>query len=74
MQVFNNKVVHNVVYLLCRYQGCTEPEFTVQGLTPDHEYLFRVAAVNSNGVGEYLTASSSIVARYPFGELAILTV
>ncbi|XP_067930808.1 twitchin-like [Watersipora subatra] len=47
-------------------QGCTDPEFTVQGLTADKEYLFRVSAVNSNGAGDYLTASNPIVARYPF--------
>ena len=48
-------------------QGCVDTKFDVQGLSEGHEYLFRVAAVNANGVGEYLTASNAVVAKYPFG-------
>ena len=40
----------------------------VQGLYDNLQYLFRVAAVNENGVGEYLQAENAIVAKMPFGE------
>ena len=41
----------------------------MQGLTDDKEYKFRVAAVNSNGVGDWLYTTSSIIAKYPFGKI-----
>jgi len=50
-------------------QGCVDTEFNVQGLSADKEYLFRVAAVNSNGPGDYLTTSTPVAAKYPFGKL-----
>ena len=53
------------------FKGCAGTEFDVQGLSPHAEYLFRVAAVNANGVGEYLTSTSSVVAKYPFGKLLV---
>ena len=40
----------------------------MQGLYDNLQYLFRVAAVNENGVGEYLQAENAIVAKMPFGE------
>ena len=39
----------------------------VQGLVEHKEYLFRVAAANANGVGDWLDAPSSIIAKMPFG-------
>jgi len=41
----------------------------VQGLVDHKEYLFRVAAANANGAGDWLEMPSSIVAKMPFGEL-----
>ena len=39
----------------------------VQGLVEHEEYLLRVAAENENGVGGWLVAPSSIIAKMPFG-------
>lgn len=44
-----------------------DPDFDVQGLVENREYLFRVAAANANGVGDWLEAESPIVAKLPFG-------
>jgi len=41
----------------------------VQGLVDHKEYLFRVAAANANGTGDWLEMPSSIIAKMPFGEL-----
>jgi len=41
----------------------------VQGLVDHKEYLFRVAAANANGAGDWLEMPSSIIAKMPFGEL-----
>ena len=39
----------------------------MQGLTENKEYLFRVAAANANGTGQWLEGESPIVAKMPFG-------
>jgi len=44
-------------------------DFEVQGLVDHKEYLFRVAAANANGAGDWLEMPSSIIAKMPFGEL-----
>ena len=44
------------------------PEFAVQGLYENKEYVFRVAAANENGAGAWLEAENAIVAKLPFGE------
>jgi len=46
-----------------------ETEFDVQGLYENNEYMFRVAAVNENGCGEWLEAESPIVAKLSFGKI-----
>lgn len=46
---------------------CKSPEMDVTGLTPGHEYHFRVKAVNKEGESEPLQTYSSIVAKDPFG-------
>lgn len=46
----------------------TEPNFEVTGLTPGHEYKFRVAAVNAEGESKPLEAEQSIIAKNPFDE------
>ena len=46
-----------------------DTEFDVQGLYEDNEYMFRVAAVNENGCGEWLEADSPIVAKLSFGKI-----
>ncbi|XP_023931299.1 twitchin isoform X3 [Lingula anatina] len=41
-------------------------EFDVQGLIENNQYLFRVAAANENGTGEFLEAPNPITAKMPF--------
>lgn len=48
-----------------RTDGAT-PEFKVDGLTPGHEYKFRVKAVNKEGESEPLETLGTIIARDPF--------
>ncbi|KAM3957310.1 projectin protein bent isoform 8-T9 [Aphomia sociella] len=42
------------------------PEMEVDGLTPGHEYKFRVKAINKEGESEPLETFGSIVAKDPF--------
>ncbi len=44
------------------------PEMEVDSLTPDHEYKFRVKAVNAEGESEPLETLSYITARDPFSK------
>lgn len=48
------------------YSFCKETTFTVQGLTDGQEYLFRVMAVNENGMGPPLEGSNPIKAKAPY--------
>jgi hypothetical protein len=43
----------------------------VNKLIPNHEYQFRIFAVNAQGVSKPLDAGDSIVARNPFGKKVI---
>ncbi|CAH8497134.1 unnamed protein product [Schistosoma turkestanicum] len=43
-----------------------EPSFEVQGLQENAHYLFRVAAVNDCGQGEWLQVPNEVIAKYPF--------
>lgn len=45
---------------------CRECAFTVQGLTEGQEYLFRIMAVNDNGMGPPLTGVNPIKAKAPY--------
>ncbi|KAJ8886796.1 hypothetical protein PR048_013008 [Dryococelus australis] len=45
---------------------CKETVFTVQGLTEGQEYLFRIMAVNDNGMGPPLEGTNPIKAKAPF--------
>lgn len=45
---------------------CKDTTFTVQGLTEGQEYLFRVMAVNENGIGPALEGTNPIKAKAPF--------
>ncbi|MPC46234.1 Twitchin [Portunus trituberculatus] len=45
---------------------CKDCSFTVQGLTEGQEYLFRVMAVNDNGMGPPLTGANPIKAKAPY--------
>ena len=51
------------------YVSLQDIEFDVQGLYEDNEYMFRVAAVNENGAGDWLEAESPIVAKLSFGKI-----
>jgi len=53
---------------------CKETTFTVQGLTEGQEYLFRVMAVNENGMGLPLEGTNPIKAKAPFGKLEIVRI
>lgn len=44
------------------------PEMKVDGLTPGHEYKFRVKAINKEGESEPLETAGSIIARDPFSK------
>lgn len=44
------------------------PEMTVDGLTPGHEYKFRVKALNKEGESEPLETFGTIVAKDPFSK------
>jgi len=44
------------------------PEMKVEGLTPGHEYKFRVKALNKEGESEPLETFGSIVAKDPFSK------
>ena len=45
---------------------CKDCTFTVQGLTEGQEYLFRIMAVNENGMGAPLQGVNPIKAKAPF--------
>jgi hypothetical protein len=47
---------------------CKDTTFTVQGLTEGQEYLFRVMAVNENGMGPALEGTNPIKAKAPYGK------
>ncbi|KAL8579176.1 hypothetical protein ACOMHN_010760 [Nucella lapillus] len=46
--------------------NCKDTMLDLQGLYEHNQYRFRVAAVNENGVGEFLQTESPIVAKMPF--------
>ncbi|KAL0267677.1 UNVERIFIED_CONTAM: hypothetical protein PYX00_009872 [Menopon gallinae] len=45
---------------------CKDPEMEVTGLTPGHEYKFRVKACNKEGESEPLETLGTVVAKDPF--------
>uniref|UniRef100_A0A915KJE1 Twitchin n=1 Tax=Romanomermis culicivorax TaxID=13658 RepID=A0A915KJE1_ROMCU len=47
---------------------CVDTDLQVKDLKPDHEYKFRVKAVNRYGESDPLTAQRSMVAKNPFDE------
>lgn len=50
--------------------GSREPHCDVQGLQENGKYLFRVAAVNDCGQGDWIELPEPVIAKYPFGECA----
>jgi hypothetical protein len=44
------------------------PEMKVEGLTPGHEYKFRVKAMNKEGESEPLETIGSIIAKDPYSK------
>lgn len=46
--------------------SCKDTTFNVQGLTEGQEYLFRVMAVNDNGMGPPLEGTNPIKAKAPY--------
>lgn len=51
--------------------ACTSPTSEIQGLTDGASYNFRVAPVNDVGQGPWLTTTTPVVAKYPFGECTL---
>ncbi|CAF0741448.1 unnamed protein product, partial [Didymodactylos carnosus] len=47
-------------------QACKDLSLTVPNLLENHEYEFRVMAINENGTSEPLRSSAPIVAKLPF--------
>lgn len=45
---------------------CKDTTFTIQGLVENQEYIFRVMAVNDNGIGPPLAGLNPIRAKAPF--------
>ncbi|XP_065220483.1 twitchin isoform X27 [Planococcus citri] len=70
------KITHYVVerrdvksnHWICISTTCKETNFLVQGLTEGNEYVFRVMAVNENGMGPPLEGANPIVAKSPFSK------
>lgn len=48
--------------------GCKTPTCELQGLTEGQSYHFRVAPCNDIGQGEWLTTTTPVIAKYPFGK------
>ncbi|CAH8545499.1 unnamed protein product [Schistosoma haematobium] len=46
--------------------GSKEPNCEVQGLQENTHYLFRVAAVNDCGQGDWFQVPNEVIAKYPF--------
>ncbi|KAL8565325.1 hypothetical protein ACOMHN_029021 [Nucella lapillus] len=54
-------------YWVTVMSNCKDTNLDIQGLYDDHKYLFRVAANNENGVGDFLEVEGGpILARMPF--------
>ncbi|XP_076471204.1 twitchin-like [Babylonia areolata] len=53
-------------YWVTVMSNCKDTNLDIQGLYDDHQYLFRVAANNENGTGDFLETESAIVAKMPF--------
>ncbi|VEL10101.1 unnamed protein product [Protopolystoma xenopodis] len=47
--------------------GCREPTCELQGLQENHQYKFRVAALNESGQGDWIELTEPLTAKYPFG-------
>ncbi|RZF42380.1 hypothetical protein LSTR_LSTR004188 [Laodelphax striatellus] len=56
----------NSNYWICISTTCKETSFIVQGLTEGNEYLFRVMAVNDNGMSLPLEGINPVRAKAPF--------
>lgn len=53
---------------ICISSSCKDTSFCVQGLNEGNEYLFRVMAVNENGMGPPLEGVNPIKAKSPYGK------
>jgi len=58
-------VLVKTCYVIACWQ---DTDFEVQGLTEHKDYLFRVAAANANGTGDWVEMPSPITAKMPFGK------
>lgn len=52
----------------CTRSNIAEPQFTAHNLLPNHEYEFRVAAVNGAGLSKWSENSELIEAKKPEGQ------
>lgn len=58
------KEIKNKMYCLLQ-----DTSIDVQGLYDNHQYLFRVSAINDIGQSKPLTAENPIIAKMPYGKL-----
>lgn len=64
--VIERRDVTHTQWITISMFGCKDTTYTVQGLTEGQEYLFRVMAVNDNGMGPPLEGTNPIKAKAPF--------
>jgi len=70
------KITHYIVerkdvnsnHWICISTTCKDTHFIVQGLTEGNEYVFRVIAVNDNGLSAPLEGVNPIKAKSPYGK------
>lgn len=61
----------NSNHWICISTTCKDTHFIVQGLTEGNEYVFRIIAVNDNGLSPPLEGVNPIKAKSPYGNLYI---
>lgn len=69
------KITHYIVerkdinsnHWICISTTCKDTNFLVQGLTEGNEYVFRIIAVNDNGLSPPLEGVNPIKAKSPYG-------
>lgn len=57
----------NSNHWICISTTCKDTNFLVQGLTEGNEYVFRIIAVNDNGLSPPLEGVNPIKAKSPYG-------
>jgi len=74
------KITHYIVerkditsnHWICISTTCKDTHFIVQGLTEGNEYVFRIIAVNDNGLSPPLEGVNPIKAKSPYGKIKFI--